>query len=138
VELGGRYSKFLPPPKLDNLTSGKRTERTPVNVHNVYRRLGPDIITQLITDYEASQPTTALMATYGLGKGTVLRLLREHGVELRHQPLTGDQIRKAVHLYGLGWSCVRVGEQLGRDQSLIWLTLKRAGVPPRDPQGRAR
>jgi hypothetical protein len=93
-------------------------------------------VSQLLVDYKAGAPTTELMATYG--KGTVLGLLRRNGVVMRHQPLTADQVHEAIQHYAQGWSCVRDAQQLGRDQSLIWLALKRAGVPMRDSQGRAR
>src|SRR6185437_15341008 len=53
------------------------------HIHNARRRLGPEQIAQLVADYEAGSPSTQLMTTYGLGKGTVLRLLRKHGAKLR-------------------------------------------------------
>jgi hypothetical protein len=74
----------------------KRTQRKQPTIHDVHRRLGSDVIAHLIADYEAGQPATALMDTYGLGEGTVLRLLREQGVEIRHQSLTPDQLAEAV------------------------------------------
>ena len=72
------------------------------------------------------------MTTYGLGKGTVLRLLREHGVELRHQSLKPDQLQEAVRLYEQGRSLAQVGAYFGRDASFIHVTFKREGIPRRD------
>jgi hypothetical protein len=95
-------------------------------------------VAQLVADYQSGMATTRLTSKYNLGKGTVLRLLRSHGVTLRHQPLTPAQIAEAIQLYKQGWSLARVGAHLGREDSLIWLTLKRAGVPRRDSQGRER
>jgi transposase-like protein len=78
------------------------------------------------------------MLTYNLGKGTVLRLLRTHGVQLRNQRMTPEQIEQAIHLYSQGLSLVAVGEQLRYDHGTIWRALKRAGVPRRDSHGRER
>jgi hypothetical protein len=79
-----------------------------------------------------------LTTTYHLGKGTVLRLLRKAGVTLRQQPLTDDQINRAVQFYEQGCSLTQVGEHLGRDHTVIWNALKQAGIPRRDSHGRPR
>ena len=46
-------------------------------------RTGRDTIAALVADYEDGQPTTTLMRTYAIGKGTVLQLLRDAGVQIR-------------------------------------------------------
>lgn len=76
------------------------------------------------------------MVTYHLGKGTVLRLLREHGVQLRNQRMTAAEIEQAIQLYGQGLSLAAVGAKLGYDHGTIWRALKGAGVPRRDSHGR--
>lgn len=76
------------------------------------------------------------MSTYNLGKGTVLRLLREHGVQLRNQRITQDEVSQAIRLYGQGLSLVTVGEQLGYDARTIHRALRRSGVPRRDSHAR--
>jgi len=48
-----------------------------------WTRLAPDVAQRLAADYRIGVPTTALARRYGLGKGTVLRLLRECGVVMR-------------------------------------------------------
>ena len=40
----------------------------------------------MVADYQKGKPTRASMAAYGLGKGTVLRLLRVNGAPLRDKP----------------------------------------------------
>jgi len=132
-----RYSNTPPLPKIGHTTFARPV---PVahRIHNVHRRLDPDVIAQLVADYQAGSPSTELMATYGLGKGTVLRLLREHGATIRHQSLTPDQLKEAIQLYREGWSLARVGAQFGRDASFIHTTFKREGIPRRDSHGRAR
>lgn len=105
-------------------------------VHAIERRLEADTVRQLIEDYEAGIPSTRLMVTYYLGKGTVLRLLREHGVQLRNQPMTPTEIEQAVQLYSQGLSLA--GQQLGFDHTVIRNALEKAGVPRRDNHGRPR
>jgi hypothetical protein len=102
-------------------------------VHKVELRLDPAVIAQIAADYEAGATTPDLMAQYQLGKGTVLRLLRAQGVEIRNQSLTPTELGEAIRLYQSGWSLARVGAHFGRDASLIHISFKRAGVPRRKP-----
>jgi hypothetical protein len=71
------------------------------------------------------------MVTYNLGKGTVLRLLRDHGVQLRNQRMTPAEVAQAIQLYQTGNSLAAVGAKLGYDHGTIWQALKQAGVPRR-------
>lgn len=80
-----RYSKTPPTLVLSGETSKRRPQRTPGRIHSVRKRLGPDAIQQLVIHYEAGQSTAALTEAYGLGKGTVLDILTEHGVKMRDQ-----------------------------------------------------
>lgn len=100
-------------------------------------RLGPDGVARLVADYQAGQASTSLARSYGLSKATVLRLLEANGVARRQQSLTAEQQAEAVQLYLGGWSLARVGEHFGRDHSVIFHVLKRAGVERRDSHGRS-
>ncbi len=133
-----RYSKLPKLPKIDYITTGRAVPVTHLRIHSVSKRLGPEMITHLVAEYQSGAPTTALMTKYGLGKGTVLRILDDHGVTRRCQPLSDEQVQQAIELYRQGWSLALVGKHLGRDGSLILRTLKRAGVARRDPHGRER
>lgn len=91
---------------------------------------------QLIADYQAGEPTTALMVKYQIGKGTVLGILESHRVERRrNKGLTAKQAEEAIRLYQEGWSLVRVGQRFGRQHTIILDVLKRAGVPRRPRPG---
>lgn len=140
MELMQRYSKLADVSKTCRPDGVRRVPvvRRPTRVHSVRKRLGPETIAQLVADYQAGMATTALTMKYRIGKGTVLRLLDDHGVHRRHQPLTEEQVQQAIALYQQGWSLARVGKHLGREDTLIWLTLKRTGVPRRDAHGRER
>jgi hypothetical protein len=52
------------------------------------------------------------MRAYGLGKGTVLGILEEHGVKLRGQGITDDRLGEAIELYRSGLSLNRVAARL--------------------------
>lgn len=100
--------------------------------HRISKRLSAAAITQLVADYEAGASSTALMKKYQLGKGTVLKLLREAGVIRPQNKLSAEQLDEAVKLYAQGWSLVRLGEHFGFDQSTLWLRFKELGVPMRE------
>jgi hypothetical protein len=51
--------------------------------HRVAQRLDGATIQQLVADYRDGVPTTRLTTKYGLAKGTVSKLLREHGATVR-------------------------------------------------------
>lgn len=141
----GRYSNFTQPllsgqiDRLLRVVDAPEPSKLPTpRVHAVQRRLSPDAIQQLVADYQAGTPSTQLIVTYKLGKGTVLRLLRNQGVQLRNQPMAPTQVEQAIQLYGQGLSLAAVGQRLGFDHTAIRNALARAGVPRRDSHGRPR
>ncbi|HET6924406.1 MAG TPA: helix-turn-helix domain-containing protein [Candidatus Saccharimonadales bacterium] len=127
VELILRYSKTPYPPIPDIPVLTPRPRRTP-RVHAVRRRLQPDVIDQLVADYQAGIDTTELTTRYRLGKGTVLKLLREAGVIMRRQGLSPAEIDEAVELYAAGWSLARIGERFGRAHTVIRKALLDRGI----------
>ena len=62
---------------------------TPPLRHRVADRLNESVINQLVKDYRDGIPTTRLTARYRLAKGTVLKLLRDHGVTIRNNRRPG-------------------------------------------------
>ena len=97
------------------------------------RRLGTDGVAEVVAAYLAGVPTTELTETYGMGKGTVLRLLEREGVALRNQGLTDNRVIEAAALYKIGWSCARLGEHFDVDPTTVHHALKFAGVQLRKP-----
>jgi len=81
----GRYSKLSRPLDVGQTTTRFGLVSSLSPIHSVRRRVGADVITQLVHDYQAGVPTTELTISYGIGKGTVLRLFRSHGVQLRRR-----------------------------------------------------
>lgn len=105
-------------------------------VHAVRIRLGPDPVQRLATDYEAGRSTTWLMATYSLGKGTVLTLLKQHGVKMCGQGIPEDQVEDAIRLYRGGQSLMRLSKQLDCSAETVRQVLLAAGVTLRKQRGR--
>ncbi len=60
---------------------------------------------QLVQDYEAGVPTTQLTKKYGIGKGTVLKLLRDHDVRVQRQGLSRGRDRRG-HRLVYGWLAI--------------------------------
>lgn len=135
VELLGRYSKLPALPKLEHITTQSRSARAPSRVHRVERRLSPEIIAQLVGDYEAGEPTTALMIKYGLGKGSVLGLLRAAGVEMRAQGQKNIDLPEAFARYQSGWSLAKLAIAYDCSAETVRQALKAAGVVLRPRNG---
>lgn len=100
------------------------------------QRFRPDITAEIVTRYEAGEPSTAVAARFGISKGSVIRLLREAGVPIRNQGLTDDQIAEAVQLYASGHSLAAIGAHFGVDHGTVWRQLRKRGVKMRDTHGR--
>ena len=106
-------------------------------LHSLEDRLTSDTVAWIVVEYERGVPSTELARSLGVGKAGILGLLREHGVTLRLQPMTPNDVQEAIRLYQQGWSLARVGRELGRDHSAIRDALERSGVPRRDTHGRS-
>ena len=57
------------------------TRKPPVagHIHKIEMRLGRETIAQIVADYQAGYTSTQLIAEYGIGKTSMLRLLHEAG-----------------------------------------------------------
>ncbi len=102
------------------------------------QRLGQEVIRQIVARYEAGEPSTALMKEFSLSKGSVLKVLREAGVAMRNQGLSGEQVDEAQGLYEAGWSLTRIGEKFDVDHTVVQRQLIRHGVRMRDTHGRVK
>lgn len=109
-----------------------------LRVHKLDARIDGELAAHLVAEYEAGTPSTHLTAMFGLAKGSVLKVLREAGVERRLPRMSQAEIHKARRLYESGLSLVEVSKRLGRPgHSTVYQALKRAGVRMRDSHGRA-
>jgi hypothetical protein len=99
------------------------------------QRLSPAVIGQLIIDYEAGRTIDELVPQYTLSHGSVVRLLHEHGVAMRNQGLSAEQIAQAAQLYRSGLSVAKIGKLFEVDGTTAWTALKRAGIQMRPRRG---
>lgn len=107
----------------------------PASRFKLDQRLDAEVLAQMAADYEAGVPSTQLMTTYGLGKGSVLKLLREAGVRMRGQGLSPTDLETAVQLYESGLSLKAVGEHFGISSDATRNAFVRAGVAMRPRRG---
>jgi len=105
--------------------------------HKLEQRLDASVAAEVVADYEAGMPTTQLTGKYGLGKSSVLRLLRDADVKMRRQPLSEPEVNEAVRLYASGLSVAGVGLRLVANPSTVWRALRARGVTLRPPRNRS-
>lgn len=89
-------------------------------------------------DYQAGWSSTELQARYRLGKGSVLRLLRKAGVEMRRRPLGQDQLCAIVERYQSGLTIREVAAELGLPKTTVQDGLAQSGVTMRPSARRPR
>jgi hypothetical protein len=95
-------------------------------------------VAEIVSRYEAAEPSTAIAASHELSKGSVIRLVRETGIPIRNQGLTNDQVAEAAQLYASGLSLAKIGVRLGVDHGTVWRQLRKRGVKMRDTHGKER
>jgi hypothetical protein len=81
--------------------------------------LGSEKVNQLVADYQSGITTTQLMKDYKISKTSVLKLLKNAGVKMRHQSLTKEQVNEAAVLYEGGRSLAVVAATMGLPQESL-------------------
>jgi ribosome-interacting GTPase 1 len=95
------------------------------------KRLAGGIGLEIVRRYKDGESSTKLATYFRIGKSSVLQILHENNVEIRHQPLTPEEIIAAIQLYQEGLSLTDVGARFDRSASAIQNALERAGVARR-------
>ncbi|MGK8508201.1 helix-turn-helix domain-containing protein [Nocardia asiatica] len=108
-------------------------DNSTVQPRRLDRRLSPATIAEVVGAYRSGTSTTKLCEQYGLSKGGLLTILRKHGVQMRNQPMTEEEIDWAVRLYDEGQSLNAVARQLGKAKGSVWKALRERGVEMRSP-----
>jgi hypothetical protein len=106
VGVSGRYLKQWEPDWLGTVirsieaASPRQQGEPPVSVkpHRLNRRLSAEMTAELVDAYKSGIGTPELCKSYELSKGGLLKILREHGVQMRCQPMSEDEINRAVRL----------------------------------------
>ncbi|MBF6189488.1 MULTISPECIES: helix-turn-helix domain-containing protein [Nocardia] len=73
----------------------------------------------MVDAYRSGTSTNTLCEQHGLSKGWLLKILQEHGVQMRYQPMTEEEIKWAVRLYGEGRSINSVARKLGKSKGSV-------------------
>lgn len=60
-----------------------------------------------------------------------MKILRDHGVQTRFQPMSKSEIDRAVRLYEAGDSIKTIAERLGKAKGSVWNALTNSGVEMR-------
>lgn len=136
-ELAGRYSKPVYQGSRIRKTVGmvEKLAKTQVRevaslpqVSRVDRRLSAETITELVQAYRDGVGTPELRRRYGLGQGSVIKILHGHGVVMRNQGLTESDVATAAQLYCGGASLAQIGERFGVSANAVRRALVSVGV----------
>lgn len=102
------------------LTSAK----TKVQPRRLDRRLSPETVAELVATYRSGASTNMLCQRYEISKGGILKVLRDHGVIMRQQSMTPDEIDQAVQLYTTDKLSIRtIASKLGKSKGSVWKAL---------------
>ncbi|SHU41877.1 Helix-turn-helix domain of resolvase [Mycobacteroides abscessus subsp. abscessus] len=98
-------------------------------VQSLYRRLSPEMVEELVAAYRAGESANSLCRRFGVSKGGVLKLLADHQVPMRYQPMTVDEIDQAVQLYATDGFPIRIiAKKLGKSKDSVRKALRARGV----------
>jgi hypothetical protein len=100
----------------------------------VDRRLSAETIAEVVQAYRNGVSTTQLRQRYELSQGSVIKILHEHGVEMRGQGLADGDAPTAAELYRSGATLAQLGERFGVSPNAVRRALVSAGVAMR-PRG---
>ena len=142
VELANRYAKLRPGPLIKRAQASDRlVEERPVSdvrtaseAFKLSLRLTIQDRCRLIEVYQAGASAEQVAKDFGLGKGSVVKILNEAGVTRRRGSPSMAMLDEATRLYlKEGWSLKRIGNKFGYPATTIHRHLKRRGVPMRRP-----
>jgi transposase-like protein len=103
-----------------------------IQTRRLDRRLSPDTIAELVAAYHSGSSTNQLCWRYGISKGGMLKVLADHDVTMRYQPMTDDEITEAVRLYVNDELSIRsTAERLGKSKGSVWKSLRERGIQMR-------
>ncbi|MEW1735872.1 helix-turn-helix domain-containing protein [Nocardia beijingensis] len=103
----------------------------PAKPRRIDHRFNQDAIAEIVAAYREGASTNQLCKQYSISKGSLMKILREHGVQTRFQPMTKDEINEAARLYEAGDSLKTIAEKLGKGKGSVWTALRGRGVEMR-------
>lgn len=121
---------------LEGPSAGKRRKPEFERQHQTH--LDPGSRHELLARYGQGEPVDQLAAEFGVHRATVFAMAKRATVRRNSKHLSAAEQAEAVRLYALGWSCMRVGQELNRSGGAVRRALLQAGVTMRDNRGRER
>lgn len=99
------------------------------------RRLDPDQILELVSQYLDGQSVRQLTEAWGIHRTTVLDHLQRHDVPRRvsKRKMTDAMVREAAKHYNAGRSLATLGQRYSVDPQTVSRELKKAGIQIRPP-----
>jgi hypothetical protein len=135
VELLGRYSNQANDLKRTRRILAMEQRSWPVRMPTVVQpqrrvadRLDEVMVAELVQGYLAGMPGRELAERFRLARSTIIKVLKDHGVAVRHPRVTPEAQAEMARLYQAGVRQVEIAEQFGRSPGLVWHVLERAGV----------
>jgi transposase len=98
-------------------------DRQPYRPYTVRQRLGEELVQTIVAVSSGGKTSPELVASYGISKTAVLKILHEEGLARRKPGLTADQIAEAVALQVHGESYEAIGRRFGVFGSTVWRAL---------------
>lgn len=108
-----------------------------VRQHKLGQRVAPEVVAQMVGDYENGLSSTQLQRKYKLSKGSVLKLLQAAGVEMRRRGLSDEQVAMLIERYRAGLTIREVAAEQRLAKTTVQVALAWAGVNMR-PLARRR
>lgn len=102
--------------------------------HRIERRVSSEQLDEIVRRYATGESTPTLAREFGVAEGSIGRLLRNRGIELRLRPLSDEVVARAVELYADGLGVQAVADQLRVPKSTLLRAMKAVGVPLRPPK----
>lgn len=118
----GNFSNHLQANQLRTLvrlvetTPPRQPGATAVQPRRLDHRFTPAAIAEIVAFYESGSSTNQLCKQYGLSKGSLLKILDEHGVKTRFQPMTPGEIAHAAALDEAGDSLKTIAGSSGKQR----------------------
>ena len=122
-----------------DLTANIKRRRVPrrADPRTKATRLTDAQVQEILASYCAGTSSKRLAADYHVDIRRLLALLRNHGIEVRRQPPTEEQLARAAELYAEGLSVAAVANKLGLSATTLTNHLRKSGVALR-PRGGSR
>jgi DNA-directed RNA polymerase specialized sigma24 family protein len=125
--LSKRLAKLLANP-MERLTEPAPSRP---HVHKLAHRLTAEKVRALQDAFQDGASLAELQQLFGLGRGSVQRVLREAGVRRRRKSLTDAEVTELVTRYETGLTIREIAAEQGLAKTTVQDALARAGVAMR-------